>query len=45
MREKIKKIVASYVAKRISKELAKRKIDELVREHERVCEFGRGGVL
>lgn len=43
MREKIKVIVASYVAKKISKELAKRKIDELV--NERICEFRRSSTI
>ncbi|MDD7090326.1 hypothetical protein [Campylobacter sp.] len=45
MEKIIKQIVASYVKKEISKELAMKKINEVLEGHGRVCEFRASGNL
>lgn len=45
MEKIIKQIVASFVKKQISKELAMKKINEILNKHERVCKFRASGSL
>ena len=45
MENEIKQIVSSYVKKEISKELAMKKINEVLSRHGRVCEFRASGSL